>query len=75
MRGELRRGEGGTMDIGRRLNRVMRWLQLPGSSEIPCPHCLARIGRIENVCPNCRRVLRFEGVAELRARHDKGSAR
>ena len=59
------------MDRGRRLSRLMRWLLLPGTSGVACPHCLAQIGGVENVCPRCRRILRFEGIAELRARSNQ----
>jgi len=62
------------MDRGRRFSKLIRWLLLPGGSGLACPHCLATIGGIKNVCPNCRRILRFEGIAELRARSNQDSA-
>ena len=62
------------MDRGRRFSKLIQWLLFPGSSGLACPHCLATIGGIKNVCPNCRRILRFEGIAELRARSNQNSA-
>ncbi|MGH7412099.1 MAG: hypothetical protein ACREJ6_13705, partial [Candidatus Methylomirabilis sp.] len=62
------------MDKGRRFNKLMRWLHLFGASDAPCPHCLATIGGVENVCPSCRRILRFEGIAELRASGNRDRA-
>lgn len=62
------------MDRGRRFSKLVRWFLLPGSPGVPCPHCLMPIGGIENVCPSCRRILRFEGIAELRARRNQDSA-
>lgn len=62
------------MDRGRRFSKLIRWLLLSGGSGLTCPHCLATIGGIKNVCPNCRRILRFEGIAELRARSNQDSA-
>ncbi len=56
------------MQRGTRFNRLVRWFHLFGNHDVPCPHCLALIGGGENVCPRCRRILRFEGIAELRAR-------
>ena len=62
------------MDRGRRFSKLIRWLLLQGSSGLTCPHCLATIGGIKNVCPNCRRILRLEGIAELRAHSNQDSA-
>lgn len=62
------------MDKGRRFHKLIRWIHLLGSSGVPCPHCLATIGGVENVCPSCRRILRFEGIAELRARSNQDHA-
>jgi predicted amidophosphoribosyltransferase len=62
------------MNRERRFSNLIRWFLLPGSSGLTCPHCLATIGGIKNVCPNCRRILRFEGIEELRARSDQDSA-
>ena len=63
----------GIMDKGRRFSKLMRWLLLSGASGGACPHCLAPIGDVENVCPVCRRILRFEGIAELRACRNQNS--
>ncbi|HZY32118.1 MAG TPA: hypothetical protein VFF86_10840 [Candidatus Methylomirabilis sp.] len=62
---------GETMDRGRGFGKLIRWFLLSGSSGLTCPHCLATIGGVKNVCPNCRRILRFEGIAELRARSNQ----
>lgn|GEM_PF-1935556 len=51
----------------RRLSTLFRLFLFSGRSMVTCPHCLLPIGGSENVCPNCRRLLRFEGIAELRA--------
>ena len=43
------------------------WLGLDKPEETrECPHCSANIPAAENVCPHCKRILRFEGIAELR---------
>lgn len=43
------------------------WLGLDKPEETrPCPHCSSTIPAAENVCPHCHRILRFEGIAELR---------
>ncbi len=43
------------------------WLGLDKPEETrECPHCSATIAAAENVCPHCGRILRFEGIAELR---------
>lgn len=59
----------------RRLSTLFRLFVFSNRSmAATCPHCLLPIGESENVCPNCRRLLRFEGIAELRAkRHPDGS--
>jgi predicted amidophosphoribosyltransferase len=45
---------------------LIAWLGLDKPEETrACPHCEATIGVTENVCPRCRRILRFEGIAEL----------
>ncbi|NJD69875.1 MAG: hypothetical protein C3F12_14795 [Candidatus Methylomirabilota bacterium] len=51
----------------RRFSKLFEIFLLSGRSMSTCPHCLLPIGGSENVCPNCRRLLRFEGIAELRA--------
>jgi hypothetical protein len=49
------------------LRRWLAWLCLDRPAEVrPCPHCEATIPESSNVCPRCRRVLRFEGIDELR---------
>lgn len=52
---------------------LIAWLGLDKPEETrACPHCNATIGVTENVCPHCRRILRFEGIEELRrTRSDK----
>ena len=58
----------------RRLSKLFELFLASGRSMITCPHCLLPIGGPENVCPHCRRLLRFEGIAELRAKsHPDGS--
>ncbi len=43
------------------------WLGLDRPEETrTCPHCNATIAAAENVCPHCHRILRYEGIAELR---------
>ncbi|MBZ0168426.1 hypothetical protein MELA_00514 [Candidatus Methylomirabilis lanthanidiphila] len=51
----------------RRLSKLFQMLLASSRSIATCPHCLLPIGGMENVCPNCRRLLRFEGIEELRA--------
>ena len=47
--------------------RLISWLGLDKPEETrECPHCTGTIPAAENVCPQCRRILRFEGIAELR---------
>lgn len=53
----------------RRLSKLFQMFLSSDRSMTTCPHCLLPIGGSENVCPNCRRLLRFEGIAELRASH------
>ncbi|CBE69341.1 MAG: hypothetical protein F9K13_12890 [Candidatus Methylomirabilis oxygeniifera] len=53
----------------RRLSKLFQMFLFSDRSMTTCPHCLLPIGGLENVCPNCRRLLRFEGIAELRASH------
>jgi hypothetical protein len=49
------------------LRVLIRWLGLDKPQESrPCPHCNATIGWKDNVCPQCHRILRFEGITELR---------
>ena len=49
------------------LRVLIRWLGLDKPQETrPCPHCNATINWQDNVCPRCRRILRFEGITELR---------
>ena len=46
---------------------LIAWLGLDKPEETrECPHCSANIPAAENVCPHCKRILRFEGIAELR---------
>lgn len=46
---------------------LLAWLGLDKPEETRgCPHCSATIPAAENVCPHCKRILRFEGIAELR---------
>lgn len=59
----------------RRFGKLLQLFLFSGRSMITCPHCLLPIGRSENVCPNCRRLLRFEGIAELRAMSCSSSPR
>ncbi len=50
-----------------RKGSLIAWLGLDKPEETrECPHCGAVIGAAENVCPKCQRILRFEGIAELR---------
>jgi hypothetical protein len=43
------------------------WLGLDRPEETrPCPHCDATIALAQNVCPSCHRILRYEGIEELR---------
>ncbi|MDE2058714.1 MAG: hypothetical protein KGJ27_03150 [candidate division NC10 bacterium] len=51
----------------KRLSKLFQMFLSSGRLMATCPHCLLPIGGSENVCPNCRRLLRFEGIAELRA--------
>lgn len=46
---------------------LLSWLGLdkPEGTR-PCPHCEAVIPEVANVCPTCHRILRFEGIEELR---------
>ena len=45
---------------------LIAWLGLDKPEETrDCPHCSATIPATENVCPHCKRILRFEGIAEL----------
>ena len=46
---------------------LIAWLGLDKPEETrECPHCAATIRAADNVCPRCKRILRFEGIAELR---------
>ena len=46
---------------------LIAWLGLDRPEETrPCPHCNASIALAENVCPSCHRILRYEGIEELR---------
>ncbi len=51
----------------KRLSKLFQMFLSLSRPTATCPHCLLPIGGSENVCPNCRRLLRFEGIAELRA--------
>jgi len=53
----------------KRFSKLLQLFLWSDGSTATCPHCLSPIGGSENVCPNCRRLLRFEGIAELRASH------
>ena len=46
---------------------LITWLGLDRPEETRlCPHCNATIPAAENVCPHCHRILRYEGIEELR---------
>lgn len=52
---------------GTGLRRWLTWLCLDRPAEVrQCPHCLQVIPERSNFCPRCRRVIRFEGIDELR---------
>ena len=52
---------------GTGLRRWLAWLCLDRPTEVrQCPHCLEVIPERSNFCPRCRRVIRFEGIDELR---------
>ena len=51
----------------RRRKGFIAWLGLDRPEETRlCPHCNAIIALAENVCPSCHRILRYEGIDELR---------
>ena len=46
---------------------LITWLGLDRPEETRlCPHCNATIPAAENVCPHCHRILRYEGIEQLR---------